>query len=434
MSRRSAALLFVVLLAVGGVVAYFVLRPTRPGELDIAAKDLPQLPPVEVAAGDWPWWRGPTRDNHADGPAPTSWGEGKNVAWKSPVPGRGHSSPILVGDRIFLTSADEAAQKQLAFGYDRTTGEKLWEKTIHEKNFTHKHSDNSYASGTPASDGKRVFVVFANNKAIHVTALDLEGNVLWSKEAGPHQGGSASHGSGTSVALWGSFVYVADDSPGKGWIAALHRESGEFGWRQGRKTGAGSYGSPVIGEFDSKPLVLIAGNGNVAAYDPLKGDLLWERSGIAEVSGNSVTVAPNMLFASSGYPQRKLLALRPDGSVAWKKDKGDNIPYPPSMVWDNGFLYIVSDGGMATCYDAENGDEKWKERLDGSFYSSPLVAGKNVYACSREGTTAIFAAGPDGFEEVARNKLDGAINASPVAAQGRLYIRTATHLYCIGEK
>jgi outer membrane protein assembly factor BamB len=434
MSRSTVVLIVIVLVAAGGGLAWYLFR-AKPGELDIAAKPLPELPPAKVSAGDWPWWRGPNRDNHSpDAVAPTKWSESENIVWKTPIPGRGHSSPILVGNRIFLTSADEQAQRQFALCLDRATGQIVWEKTIHEKNFPPKHGDNTWASGTPASDGERVFVVFPNNEAIHVTALDLDGKILWTKEVGPHGSGlrGGSHGSGCSVVLWGSYVYVCDSSPkgGRGWVAGLYRENGEI-WRKGHKTGMGSYGTLTIAEFNGKPHLIHAGNDHVVAYDPTNGKTIWDTAGFGEVSGNTPAFTPNMVFASTGVP-RKLIAVKSDGSVVWKRDDKSDIPYPPSLLWHNGFVYAVSDNSFATCFNAETGEEKWKERIEGG-YASPLLVGNNIYACGRNGTTTIFEANPDGYLEVAKNRLDGGISASPVAIGGKLYIRTDSHLYCIGK-
>jgi outer membrane protein assembly factor BamB len=436
MSRTFAIFLILFVGAAGGGIAWFYLRP-RPSELDVAARPFPDLPPIKVSAGDWPWWRGPGLDNHSpDASAPTVWNETTNIVWKKPIPGRGHSTPILVGNRVFATSADEMAERQFVIALDRETGAPLWQTTVHEKNFIKMHADNSHASSTPASDGERLFVAFANNRAIHVTALDFNGRILWRREAGGHAAdGISSHGYGSSLALWGPYVYVSDDSPSRGWIAALNRETGEIGWRSTRRTGMGSYGSPLVAELDGKPTVLLAGNGNVTSYDAKDGHVLWVRAGLGEVTANTVTIGANMVFASSGYQERNLLALKADGTLAWKKEKKSEVPYPPSMLWNDGYLYVVGDNeGFASCYKAETGEQKWKERLGGSYYSSPLLVGKQIYACDRDGDTKIFEASPDGPTIVARNKLDGSISASPVAVGGKLFIRTQSHLYCIGKK
>lgn len=438
MSRSTVIILLVILALIGGGIGWYYLRG-KPGELDIAAnKNLPQLPEAKFGPTDWPWWRGPTRNgNSPDSKAPTKWSESENIAWKTPIPGRGHSSPIVLGNRVFLTTADEGSQKQIALAIDRGNGKILWEKTVHEGNLGKKHGDNSYASGTPCTDGERVFVCFQNNGAIYVSALNIEdGNIIWSKNAGPH-GGSGTHGTGSSLALWGSFVYICDDSPGagieraKGWVAALHRSTGEFGWRKERKSGMGSYGSPTITEFDGKPHLLVAGSGSITAYDPTDGKETWSRDGLGDVSANTPAFSPNMVFASTGVG-RVLLAVRSDGSQVWKK-QGSPAPYPPSMLWYKDYLYVLQDDGHMGCYVAENGDEKWNERVRGTYYASPILVGNNIYICNRDGVTTILEATPDGYLEVGRNKLDGGINATPAIVGGKIYLRTETHLYCIGN-
>jgi hypothetical protein len=433
MSRTFIIFLVLFFSAVGGGIAWFYLRP-RPAEFDLAAMPFPDLPPIKVADSDWPWWRGKERNNVSpDAEGINSWSETKNILWKSAVPGKGHSSPILVGNRVIVTSADEQAQRQFVLLFNRESGAKLWETTLHEGNFPKKHNDNSYASSTPASDGERIFVAFPNTNAIHLSALDLNGKILWTKEVGTH-GIGGSHGYGSSIALWGPYVYVSDDSPSRGWIAAVNRETGEIGWRMTRRTGMGSYGSPIVAEFDGKPMVLLPGNGNVSAYDPKDGHILWERDGLAEVTGNSVTISPTMIFASSGYPKRNLIALKPDGTVVWKIDAKSEFPYPPSMLWRDGYLYVVGDQGWSTCLNAGTGEQKWSERMNAQYYSSPLLIGNAIYACDRNGQTKIFEVSPDGYGEIAKNKLDDGINASPIAIGGKLFIRTNSHLYCIGKK
>lgn len=428
MSRTSIVLLIITVAMAGYGVYHFYPR-SRPSELDIAAATPPELPPIKFAPDDWPWWRGPTRDNHsANKSIVTKFGDKENVIWKTPIPGRGHSSPILLGDRIFVTSADDASQ--FAMCLDRATGEVRWRKNIHEKNLPKSiHSANSHASGTPATDGERLFVAFYNGNAVYATALSLDGEVQWTKEVGPY--GEGSHGYGSSVAVFGPYVYVSGDSPAKGWIAALNRQTGEFGWRQGRKTKTGSYGTPTIAELGGRTLLLLVGNGEVAAYDPLKGELVWKREGLGEVSGNTVTVGGDMVFASSGYPEHVLLALNADGSVAWSK-KGNLAPYPPTMLYRDKHLYVVSEQEHIACLEAATGVEKWSDRV-GQTYSSPLLVGEHILIGDQSGAVNIIETTPEEYIHVRKNKLPDGINASPVVAGGRLYIRTETHLYCIGN-
>ena len=430
MSRTFKGFLVIVALGTLAGVGWFLLRH-RPGEYDIAASAFPVLPAPVLGANDWPWWRGPTRDNHA-ATVPTEWSESKNIVWKKSIPGTGHSSPISAGDNLYLTSADASSQKQVLLCLNRKSGETVWSETLHEKNFPERiHGENTHASSTAASDGINVFAAFANGTAIHLSACDLAtGKRAWTRDCGPQGRG---FGYGSSIAVWGPYVYVSDDSPSGGWLTAINRQTGEVGWRRGRKTGIGSYGSPTIVENKERAMLVLPGNGNVSAYDAKSGDTLWETEGLGETSGNTATTGGGMIFASSGYPTRTLLALREDGTQVWKKGPSNDFPYPPTMLFHEGCLYIVSDQALVSCYDAGTGSKKWSERLNGSHYASPLYAGGNLYACGRDGRTTIFKADPAGYEEIAINKLDGNINASPIAVDGRLFIRTGTHLYCIGK-
>jgi len=327
MSRTLLGLIAGFALIIG--VAVWSLTRSQPSELEIAAKELPPLPAPVFAADDWPYWRGPLANGHSpDSTAPTSWSESENIKWKTAIPGRGHSSPILIGDKIFLTTADEPAQRQKAICIDRDTGTIRWEKTLLENGLPYKHSDNTHATSTPASDGERLFVAFADDRAVYVTALDLKGEILWRCEAGPRPNTRISHGFASSLALWGSFVIACDDScpGGRGWIAAVHRQTGEIAWRKPRNTGVGSYGSPVVATLGGNPMLLLSGNSTITAYDPRNGKIIWEHDGLAETTANTVAVSPTTVFGSSGNPQRKLLAVNAEGSTVWTKKGGPYIP------------------------------------------------------------------------------------------------------------
>ncbi len=432
MSRTFAGFLIIFILAVAGGVAWFFLRD-RPGERDISAKPFPQLPEPQFAAADWPWWRGAARDNHRpDDQPPTTWDEKSNIVWKQPIAGRAHSSPLILGEHIYLTTAETNLQRQLIVCLDRDTGKKVWDTVLHEGNFPNEghHPDNTHASSTPATDGTLIFAAFANGSSVFLDAVDLKGNRAWSRECGPFGKG---FGYGSSPALWGPYVYLCDDSPSGGWITAIHRQTGEIGWRRGRKTGMGSYGSPTIWEVNDRVLVVVPGNGKVTAYDARDGVVVRETGGLGETSANTATVGDGLLFASSGYPERNLLAIKPDGGIAWQKKKSNAFPYPPTMLFSDKTLYIVSDQGVITTLDAATGNQLWDDKLPGSYYASPLLAGGNIYACNRDGRTTVFKADREAYERISVNKLDAEISASPIASGNRLYIRTVTHLYCIGK-
>src|SRR5262245_37182 len=250
--------------------------------MSLAAAE-PVLP--DVAPADWPWWRGPTLNGKSrDRTAPTRWSTTDSIVWKTPVSGRGHSSPILWGDRLFLTTADEVKQTQRVLAFDRTTGRAVWDTVAHTGGFEKKHEKNSHASATPACDGERVFSVFVNSGALHVTATDLDGKIVWQKIAGPYE---SQHGTGSSPVLYKKTVIVLADSLKGSFLAALDRASGEVVWKIDRPvTGRnGSYASPIVATVAGKTQLIVQGTRVTSSYDPDTGKVLWTCDGPAEVTG-----------------------------------------------------------------------------------------------------------------------------------------------------
>jgi len=418
----------------GGALWYFrpLLFPAKVDEI-ARAGEVPELPPIKVAPGDWPWWRGPTSDGHApDAGAPTSWEE-HDILWKRAIPGRGHSTPILIGNRVILTTADESAGKQIVLALERSTGEPLWETTVHEGGLMSKHAANSHASGTPACDGERIFVQFLNAGAQRLTALNLQGQILWQTEVGPHQG-RGSHGCGPSPALWGSFAIVAGDAPEAGFLAAVHRQTGQVVWRKARRSRMGSYGSPLVAEINGKPQVLLSGNERVCSYDPATGDLLWSCEGLSHVSANTPVLAGDVIVGSSGAG-RKMIGAVLGGEKRWELGHSSEIPYATTPVHDDGFLYYISEEALAICLEAKTGEVRWKERLEGigPFWASPMLSGKEVYAARANGDVLVFKADPERLQLTAINRMESGVYASPIAVGGKLFIRTEAMLYCIGK-
>jgi outer membrane protein assembly factor BamB len=395
----------------------------------------PTLP--DVAPADWPWWRGPTLDGKSrDQSAPTRWSATENVVWKTPIPGRGHSSPVLWGDRLFLTTADETAQTQRVLAFDRRTGKPVWDTVAHTGGFDMKHEKNSHASGTPACDGERVYAVFVNARALHVTATDLDGKVVWQRNAGPYE---SQHGNGSSPVFYRKTLIVLADSMKGSFLAALDRATGEVVWKIDRPvTGRnGNYASPVVATVAGRPQLLVQGTRVTTSYDPDTGKTLWTCTGPAEVTGCTPAWDDRHVFVTGGFPEKEVMAIRADGSgdvtrthVAWRSKKG--VSYVPSPLYHAGRLYIVSDNGVATCFDAKTGREVWSERLGGAFTSSPVLVGELVYVTNEAGRTYVLKTGPK-FEQVAANDLGEGVLSTPAVAGGRIYLRTAGSLNCIGR-
>jgi len=390
-----------------------------------------------VTDADWPCWRGPDLDGKSRSPtAPTRWSRTENIVWKANIAGRGHSSPIVCGDRVFLTTADEQTQKQILLAIDRKTGAELWSKVLYDGGFMEKNDKNSHASATPACDGKLVYSVFLNHGALQVSAIDFQGKILWQSALDNF---GSEHGYASSPLLYKSFVIVLGDNTKQSFVAALNVDNGKVVWRTDRKTTGrhGSYTSPVVATVAGKPQLLVLGMASTSSYDPATGKLIWTCTGPAEVTACTPAFSEQLVFSSGGYPEKELLAIRADGSgdvtqshVVWRTGKG--VTYVPSPVLHSGSLYVVTDDGIATCFDAAKGTQTWQGRLEGNFSGSPVLVGDLIYATNEAGKTFVFKAGPK-LEIVARNELGEGSFATPVICGGQLFLRTERSLYCIGK-
>jgi outer membrane protein assembly factor BamB len=392
-----------------------------------------------VDAADWPWWRGPDRDGVADGrqEPPLTWSATENVVWKSPVPGRGHGSPIVVGDQVFLTAADHERQTQLVLCYDRRSGKLLWRTEVHRGGFTTAgNAKSSLASSTPACDGQRVFVNFLHDGAVWTTALSRTGERLWQTKVGDfvvHQG------FGSSPALYGPLVLVSADHKGGGVLPALERTSGKVVWQHERPKLA-NYTSPIILRADGRDQLVLTGCDLVSGFEPLTGKKLWEVRGATTECVTSVVTDGKLVFTSGGYPRNHVSAVRADGSgmVVWENKER---VYVPSMLVRGGHLYAVTDGGFAVCWKCDSGQEVWRGRLDGTFSASPVLVGERIYAVNEAGHGFVFRATPAKFDLVAENHLGDEVLATPTFCGGRVYLRVAVHkdgqrqemLYCVGK-
>lgn len=392
-----------------------------------------QIPPAQVplayAADDWPGWRGPRGDNHAVGPPPPlEWSDSQNVLWKSAVPGRGHATPIVVGSRVVVFTADEAQQSLLLLAFDRESGTELWREPVQRGGLMQTHAKNSHASATPASDGQRIYTAFIAEDAVWVAAVDLDGRAQWKTEAGPF---TSVHGYGSSPVLFESLVIVAGDSPRGGFVAALHRDTGELVWRQRRSTKP-NFGTPLLIQQDDRWQLILSGNQEVISYDPRTGQTLWSAPGPAATTGNTPAHLEGLVVATGGYPQRAIMGIRADGSgqVLWQHDFKCYVPSP--LVFGNRVL-VLQDNGIARYYEAESGQELWTQRLSGDFSASPVRIGPYVLATNETGKTYVLQPTGESCQIVAENQLGTHTLASPVICGGRLYLRTGDRLVCIGQ-
>jgi len=404
------------------------------------AAGLTTVEPITVSATDWPWWRGPNRNGiaAADQSPPQSWSEDENVLWSSPLPGRGHGSATVVGDQVFIATADEEREIQSVICFDRHTGDQRWKTDVHTGGFTKEGNKKStQASSTVACDGKRLFINFLNGGALHTTALNRDGKQLWQKKISDYV---VHQGYGSSPALYQSLVVVSADNKGGGAIAGLERATGKIVWKNNRPA-VPNYASPIILKVAGREQLLFIGCDLVSSFEPLSGKTNWEVAGSTTECVTSTVTDGQLIFTSGGYPKNHISAVRADGSgeIVWENK---TRMYVPSMMVHKGHLYGVADNGVAMCWKCDTGKDVWKQRLGGTFFSSPIMVGEHIYATSDGGQTFIFKATQAGFQEVAKNELGDEVYATPTICGSRIYMRVAFHtddgrkerLYCLGRR
>lgn len=376
--------------------------------------------PVVDLTNAWPAWRGPGNQGKAKSEdAPLRWSDSENVRWRTESPGRGHGSPIVVGDLVFMATAEDALEKQTVLAYHNKDGSLAWSRVIHEGGFPSKdeiHRKGTNANGTLASDGERVYAVFFNSGKIHATALDLEGKEVWRREVGAFR---SKFGYAPSPILYRSFVIVAADNWGGGYIAALDGATGKIAWRIARPAVA-TFSSPVVAKVGEKDQLLISGCDQVASYDPATGTQNWSTPCIAEATCGTIVTSGDRIYASGGYPDRETVCLDAKGKRIWSND---TKVYEPSLLAVGDLLFAVTDGGIAYCWDARSGNLHWRERLGGSFSASPVLCGERIYVSDLSGKTYVFAPTASGYESLAINTLGEDCYASPAVAGGKIYLR-----------
>lgn len=393
------------------------------------------LASATVRAEDWPGWRGPRGDGTStEKNLPLRWSDKENIHWKTPIPGIGHSSPVIWGDRVFLTSCLEDKQQRILLCLDRQTGKILWQRDVLKAPLEPKHKLNSYSSSTAATDGKHLYVSFLGHPRMQVYCYDLNGNLIWNKSPGEFH---SRHGFCSPPVLYKDMVILNGDQDAEAWIVALDKATGAERWRTDRPNRTRSYVPPLLIEHEGRKQLVLSGSLCVASYDPDTGKQLWIIDGPTEQFVASLVYLDGVLFLTSGYPEYHIVAIRPDGignvtktHILWRDTKGAG--YVPSPVaWDKWF-FLVNDGGRASCLEAKTGKRLWYETLGRHHSSSPVVADGYVYFPDDDGKTFVVKAGPV-FEVVQKNALGEECYSSPAIAHGQLFLRTQHHLWCIGK-
>ena len=388
-----------------------------------------------LRAENWPAWRGPRGDGTSiEKNVPVKWSAAENVVWKVPLPGKGHASPIVWADRVFLATAIEDKEQRVLMALDRKTGKTLWQRTVLISPLEKINKLNSHASSTPATDGEKIYVSFLDRDKMFVAAYNFQGDMLWEVRPGPF---ASMHGYCSSPILWNDKVIVNGDHDGPAYILALDKQTGKTIWRTPRPNNTRSYCAPIICRIEDRNQMVLSGSKCVASYDPDTGSQHWIIDGPTEQYVASLVYNGELLFMTCGFPDHYIQLIRPDGRgnvtkthVVFQTDQ--DCSYVPSPIAAGPYFLVVSDTGVATCFDGKTGRTYWRQRLDGRHSASLVSADGLVYFTSDKGETAVVKTGPE-FNLIATNRLDENTDASPAISNGQIFIRTWKHLYCISN-
>jgi outer membrane protein assembly factor BamB len=396
------------------------------------------FPLANVAcAENWDRFRGPNGAGQSDATGiPSEW-TAANYLWKAPLPGVGHSSPVVWGRLLFITSADVETGEQIVLNFDAITGERLWERRFDATSYS-LNGHNSFASSTPALDAHRVYVLWLADGRAMLAALTHDGTEVWRRDVGPFE---EDHGFGKSPVVVDDLVCVANDNEAQSAIVAFDSSSGEPRWQAPRPSGVTAFATPCVFEPTSgrKLLLALCTASGLSAIDVATGEVAWHglEDDLPLRCVSSPIVAGGLIFVSCGQGGngKLLLAARPGDSTHGPKEVyrlDQNIPNVPTPVVAGDLLLLWHDRGVVSCHDAQSGRQHWRKRVGGDFHSSPVRIGERIFCASRGGEVVVLAADRE-FQLLARNVLDEPCHATPAVANDRLYIRTEATLVCVGE-
>jgi outer membrane protein assembly factor BamB len=387
------------------------------------------------AAQDWPAFRGPGGQGHASArDLPSEWSERQNVAWKAPIPGVGWSSPVIAGGRVWVTTATGARDVSLrALALDVESGRELVNVEVFRiRNPREINPKNSWASPTPVVEGDRVYVHYG---ADGTAALSTSGEIVW-KTRFEYR---SQHGAGGSPVLFGDLLIFSADGSDAAFVVALDTQTGKVRWKTWRRQPSDqAYTTPLVIRVADRDQLVSVGAFRAAAYDPVSGKEIWR---VRYDDGFSNVPRPvfghGLVYIATGFQQPAVMAVRADGKgdvtkthVAWTLTRGAPLTPSPLLVGDE--LYVVTDGGIMSCLDARSGSVHWQQRLGGTYSASPVFADGRVYLLSEQGVATVIAPGKE-FRRLATNRLDGSTLASMAVSAGSIFIRSDTHLYRIAS-
>jgi outer membrane protein assembly factor BamB len=433
------------------------------------------LPAAAPAAGSWPSFRGPLARGIADGMRlPDTWdgAKGSNILWRTAIPGLAHSSPIVWGNRIFVTSAvssksdatfkpglygdgdasdDRSPQRWTIFALDKQTGKMLWQRVAHEGQPKEKrHIKSTYSSATPATDGRIVVASFGSH-GLH--AYDVNGTFLWKVDLGRLDVGAYDiptfeWGTASSPIIWNGMVIAQVDTQADSFLIALNAETGETVWKTDREE-LPSWGTPTIATTSAGPMLVTNASNFIRGYDPATGKELWRLGGSSKITAPTPIFDDGVFVVASGRgPERPIFVIRPgargDVTLAAGKTSSDAIAwsktgrgsYMPTPLIYKGVLYVLANNGVFDAYDLKTGEEVYRQRLSAvgnGFSASPVAADGKIYLSNEDGDIIVVAAGPE-FKQIAVNPMGELVMATPALSDGVMYVRTVRSLFAVGNR
>jgi outer membrane protein assembly factor BamB len=428
---------------------------------------------VASLAADWPHWRGPNASGVSpDGTLPISWSATDGIAWKAPIAGTGVSTPIVSGDRVYVTSqigagirregnhprlvqgADAAAQGERALGVDvaaaadpsktffvveafaRADGKRVWERRVEATGtLTPVHDKHNLATPSPVTDGTLVFAWFGTGQ---VVALDRAGAVVWQRHLATENGAfDIQWGHGSSPVIYGDLLILLCDQPARSYLLAIDKKTGKDRWKADRGQGRSSYSTPLVIEGAFGTEVIVNSTERIDSYDAKTGAFLWHMGESSRFAVPSPVFHDGVIYASRGYRSGPYMAIKPGGrgdvtstQTIWRVATG--APYCSSLLYYDRIVYMATDVGVLTAVDAATGERVWQERVDGVFSASPVAGGGHVYFVSENGETVVVKAGRTP-QIVARNAVGERAVASPAISKGQIFIRTDKHVFAVGR-
>ncbi len=385
-------------------------------------------------ADDWTRYRGPNGSGISDlQGVPTQW-TAEDYEWVKELPGVGHSSPIILGERLFITTGLEDGTRQL-YCLNASTGEDIWVDEVALMP-NHLHAKNSYGSSTPVVDEERVYAAFADEEHLLIHAYSLEGELIWSEDLGTF---TSQHGHGVALIRFGDLLIVPNDQRGPSNIIALNAATGDEVWRNERASREVSYSAPFIWERDGEEpqLICLSGMTGITGHDPNTGETLWSSGELPLRTVANPVMAGGLIFATCGQGGRgmNLVAVDPTGTgdvstthIRYTRER--TLPYVPTPIVNGDYIYLWCDDGVVCCVDPVSGEDVWMERVGGTYSGSPILIDGKIYCASEDGEIHVVDASPE-FHDYGVSPLGDFTHSTPAVANGRVYFRGWHTLACL---